>query len=382
MATNWGMTGVETFILQLVEAQRRAGHLPSITLDVDDREEVVDRARGMGVTVHDFPRAEERASWTPRKLRTARLRARRTRELVALLDGADVLHMHSVGLVGLDAFAAAVVADKPVIVTHHTALSYAGPRSAIDKLTFWLEKRLASYVVMPYARAAEEVVEAGVPNARSVVVPFCVDEVRFAGGASAPRDGEVVLVMASRMYDGKGHTELLAAIDSLRARHPGLRVVLVGDGPTRAQVEAEVARRGLGGVVIIKGQVPHDEMPAVLRGAHLIVLPSYMPGETFPISLLEGMALGLPAIGTRWFGIPDIIEDGKTGFVVEPRDADGLARAIERFLVEPGLIAASSRRAMDRVRRHFTASAVAAEYSRLYERAIDTRKSNGAALRV
>jgi glycosyltransferase involved in cell wall biosynthesis len=370
MATNFGMTGVETFILQLVEAQQRAGMVPSITLEVDGREEVLARGERLGIPVHDFPRADDRARWMPRKLRTARLRARRTRELVAMLRGADVLHMHSVGLVGMDAFAGALIAEKPTIVTHHTTLSWQKVRTKLDELTFWLEKRVANFVVMPYATAADEVVRAGVPSARSVVVPFCVDETRFARTAAPPSEGELTLVMASRMYEGKGHGELLAAIDALRGRYPGLRLVLVGDGPTRPEIEAEIDRRGLRGVVDVRGQVPHDEMPELIRSAHVIVLPSYMPGETFPISLLEGMAVGLPAIGTRWFGIPDIIEDGQTGFVVEPRDAAALAHAIERFLQDPALVAAASRRATERVQRHFTATAVAADYQRLYERAL------------
>jgi len=83
------------------------------------------------------------------------------------------------------------------------------------------------------------------------------------------------------------------------------------------------------------------------------------------------MALGLPAIGTRWFGIPDIIEHGKTGLVVPPRDAHALAQAIETLAGSPETYEAHSRAAMDRVQRHFTGAAVAKQYAQLYADAAD-----------
>jgi glycosyltransferase involved in cell wall biosynthesis len=370
MATNFGMTGVETFILQLVEAQKRAGLRPSVTMDFDGREEVSGRVRSMGIPTHSFPMPDETGSRLPRKLRTAGLRAQRVRALVKLLSDADVLHMHSVGMVGFDAYLAASIARKPVIVTHHTTLAYTTNPTKLDDATFWLEKHVASYSVMPYQAAADELVRGGVTRAKSAVIPYCFDETRFKGRCAEAAPGQLTLVMAARLFDGKGHRELLSAVDSLRLRHSGLRLILVGEGPERAALDAEIDRRGLRDVVQVRGRVDHAAMPALFRTAQVVVLPSYMHGETFPLSLLEAMALGMPAIGTRWFGIPDIIEDGRTGFIVEPRDAEGLASAIERFLVDPSLLAVSGRRAAERVQSRFTASAVAHEYSRLYTKAL------------
>ena len=107
-----------------------------------------------------------------------------------------------------------------------------------------------------------------------------------------------------------------------------------------------------------------------MRSAHVVVLPSYMAGEMFPLCLIEGMALGLPAIGTRWSGIPEIIVDGESGIVVEPRDEVELARAIERYLTEPALYQRASRNAFARVQSHYTAGAVVRAYSKEYEAAL------------
>ncbi len=372
MGTNFGMTGVETFILQLCAAQKRAGQVPAITMELATRQEVADAGTALGIPVHDFPSRTAPKDFLPKKLGTAWLRARRVRTLVKLLRNTDVLHIHAVGVSGFDAFVAARIARvKVVVVTHHTTIGWFTPmRNRVSDATFWLEKRFAARIVMPYNAAAAELVEHGVPAERVAVIPFCVDEERFTGRAAPPSPGQLRLVMAARMFDGKGHNHLLTAMAKVLQRHSELRLMLIGDGPTRPQIEAQIDDLGLHQAVELKGRVDHSEMPALMRSAHVIVLPSQMSGETFPLSLLEGMAMGLPAIGSRWFGIPEIIVDGETGLVVEPGDPDGLATAIERFIEDPSLHAMASQKSVARVQERFTASAVARAYSDIYEEAL------------
>ena len=111
-------------------------------------------------------------------------------------------------------------------------------------------------------------------------------------------------------------------------------------------------------------------MPAQLLRCHVIVLPSYALGETFPVCLLEGMALGLPAIATRLSGIPDIIADGETGILVEPHNVDALTTAIEGFLTDPAFYSRARQNALARFREQFASTAVAASYSLFYEAAM------------
>jgi glycosyltransferase involved in cell wall biosynthesis len=296
------------------------------------------------------------------------LRARRIRALHQLLKGSDVLHVQAVGISCLDGFVAAAMSRaRPVIVTHHGTLSWFAPqRDLLADVTFWIEKRLASQIVVPYAAAAAEMAAEGIAEHQTRIIPFCVDEQLFSGLASTPAPGELTLVTVARMVDGKGHIELLAALAKLSPRYPKLRAVFIGDGPIRGKIEAEIDRLGLRSVVDCKGKIDHRDVPALMLGAHVVVLPSYETGEMFPLCLLEGMALGLPAIGTHWSGIPDIIEDGKTGILIAPRDENGLADAIERFLAEPGFYALARANAMARVQSRFTATLVAKTYSESY----------------
>ena len=188
-----------------------------------------------------------------------------------------------------------------------------------------------------------------------------------------PAKGELTIVMAARMYYGKGQKHLLAALAKVLPRYPKVRVIFIGDGPTRPDVEAEIDRLGLRHAVASMGRVDHREIPALMRSAHVVALPSYMSGEMFPLCLIEGMALGLPAIGTRFSGIPEIIEDGKTGILVPPRDEDALADAIQRFLEDPAFYARAREMALVRFQSRFAASAVASAYSRQYEAALQSK---------
>jgi glycosyltransferase involved in cell wall biosynthesis len=369
MGTNFGMTGVETFMLELCSAQKASGARPAMTMELENRAELQRLAEAADIPVYDFPHRSAFENRVPRKVGTAMLRTRRIGALVRLLRHHDILHVHAVGISGMEALLAAAVArTRTIVVTHQATISYFAPmRSRTSDFTFWLEKRLACTAGTPYGAATDELVAHGIPRRRSFAIPLCVDQQRFTESAIPPAPGELRLVMAARMYEGKGHDHLLRAMASLHGRYPGVTLLLLGDGPMRPAIEADIKRLGLSGVVELKGRVDLADMPALLRTAHVIVLPSHMSGETFPVCLLEGMSMGLPAIGTRWFGIPDIIADGETGFIVEPRDPVGLADAIERFLLDPELYGSASRKAAERVRAYFTATAVARAYQQLYD---------------
>lgn len=380
MGTNFGMTGVETFILQLCAAQMRAGHVPSIAIDLFSREEVRAIAQRAGIVVHDLSdphisgamKSANRTTAARGRLAKFWLRVGRVRLLRKLLRDADVLHIHAVGISCIDGFLARAMSPrKALIVTHHATITWFAPyRSLVSDLTFWLEKRLSDRVVMPYAAALAELVANGIPKSRAMVIPFCVDQELFCGHAGMPADGALTVVMSARMFAGKGHLELLSAIAALKHRYPGLRAVLIGDGPRRPEVEASIERLGLREVVECVGRVSHGEVPAIMRRGHVIALPSYMEGEMFPLCLMEGMALGLPAIATRLAGIPDIIVDGETGILVEPRNEAALARAIELFISDRAFHARAAVNALARFQSRFSAAAVAQVYLEQYEDAL------------
>jgi glycosyltransferase involved in cell wall biosynthesis len=373
VATTLPGTGVDTFVLQLCAAQQRLGLEPVICCNTTKREEFVATAERLQIPVHPFPSIEALPPLVPRKARTVYGITRRTADLTRFLtrERFDVVHVHAVSLFGLEAHLATALARVPLIVTHHSTLEWWREYWTMQSdVILQMEKWRTTFAVCPYQKSADELRDHGIRPERLVVIPFCADEVRFSGSITPPKPGEPFqLIIPARLVAEKGYAELLTAMAEVRSRLPQVRLTIVGTGPAQAEIEQTIARLSLGDIVTMLGYVPHAEMPELLRKCHVIVLPSYMGGETFPVALLEGMCMGMPAIGSRWFGIPDIIQDGENGVLVEPRDAKGLARAIEALAGDLGFFARASESAKARALREFTGESVARRYAELYERA-------------
>lgn len=148
---------------------------------------------------------------------------------------------------------------------------------------------------------------------------------------SPPRARPPTIVCVAVLRHEKGHDTLLAAFARVREAMPGARLVLVGDGPYRAQVEAMIASRGLQDCVVMKGRV-HD-IWIELADADVFALAS--PAEAFGIAVLEAMAAGLPVIASRVGGIPELVNEGVTGELFRPEDHEELAVKLIALLGKP-----------------------------------------------
>jgi phosphatidylinositol alpha-1,6-mannosyltransferase len=183
-------------------------------------------------------------------------------------------------------------------------------------------------------------------TARHVVHPG-VDAARFAPGSAgesirrrlAPEPGHVLLSVG-RLQRRKGHDVAMAAMAALEGSHPDLRYVIVGDGEERRRLESLAAELGVSSRVVFAGEVTDEELPAYYAAADLFVMPNRRDGddvEGFGIVFLEAAAAGVVAIGGRSGGVPEAIEDGVTGLLVEGTDAQELAAAIARLLDDAAL---------------------------------------------
>ena len=118
---------------------------------------------------------------------------------------------------------------------------------------------------------------------------------------------------------------------------------LVGDGPERDRIVRRARERGVAERVSLLGARSSEEVRATLAGARAFALPSVrLPSgrmEGIPVALMEAMASGVPVVATRLSGIPELVEDGVTGLLVEPHDPERLAAALERLLADDALAA-------------------------------------------
>lgn len=216
-------------------------------------------------------------------------------------------------------------------------------------------------VVVPSQALAEFLARHGFPRRRMHVIPYGVEPRTVE---RRPARGRAVFGTAANLEYHKGIEVLLAA--AARVESP-LQLEIYGDGSARATLEAEARRLGISARF-------HGFDPGFrsrLDELDVFVLPTR--GDNLPVSILEAMASGLPVISTRVGGIPEQIEDGATGYLVEPDDVDGLAAALGRLAADPERRDAFGRAGAAKVEREFSSAGVARRLLDLYEHVAPAR---------
>ncbi len=150
------------------------------------------------------------------------------------------------------------------------------------------------------------------------------DRVRASVGVS---ENDKLLLCVGRLTDTKRVCDAVAAVDILRKSEP-VKLVIVGDGPERGALEAEVASRGLQETVVFAGM--RSDVPDLLKAADLFVFPSETEG--LPNALIEASLTGLPIVACRVEGVVDVVTDGESALLVAPRRPADLAAAVTRLL--------------------------------------------------
>ena len=150
-----------------------------------------------------------------------------------------------------------------------------------------------------------------------------------------------VILSVCRLIEKKGLGDLLAAADILRRRGSSFRVEIIGTGPLKPTLEAEVMRCGLEDVVTFLGAQPQEEVHRAYRRATIFALPCIVTSEGdrdgIPTVLLEAMASGIPVVSTAVSGIPELIDSGHDGLLVGPHDPGMLADALGLLLADAEL---------------------------------------------
>lgn len=198
------------------------------------------------------------------------------------------------------------------------------------------------------------------PEQRIEVIPNGVDTDCFHPSPAAP-DGFEILCVA-RLIPRKGIADLIRAVAALP---PVARLSLIGDGTEGESLKLLAAGLGISERVRFLGSLPHNELPAHYRAAHVFALPS--TNEGMSNTVLEAMASGLPLVLTDTGGTAELLEAGANGFVAPMGDPAGLARALLRYLEDPELArahGARSRQKAESMRWKQSADA----YLRLFER--------------
>jgi glycosyltransferase involved in cell wall biosynthesis len=201
------------------------------------------------------------------------------------------------------------------------------------------------------------------------VIPYTIGFPDSAVVRQPADDGSFRILFVGRLVERKGVTHLIEAVRQLPAELHA-RLVLIGDGPERDKLKAQVRNGGLEGQVDIRGLVPEAALREAYATSDVFVLPSIVDsrGETegLGVVLLEAMSYGISVVGSDIGGITDIIENEESGLLVPPGDARQLALALERLARDHALVARLGQGGPLRVRDEFGWPAIMRKWAECY----------------
>jgi len=307
--------GVETGTVDFAGYLRDHGHEPVV---ISNGGSLAERLRREGIKHYTLP-VHKKSFWIARKM------IREVRRII-LEEQIDIVHARS-RVPAWIAFFACRHTPAEFITTCH------GHYSAhfFSRVMGW--PRL---IIVPSSAIARHMIDVfGVPPERVRCIPRSVDLKRFrglpkeGGDASAP-----VISIVGRITPLKGHAYFIKAMSKVARSVPYAKIRVVGDAPAkkpryRQELEILVRRLGLQEHVEFLGN--REDVPALMAQSDVVVMASVEP-ESFGRVILEAQAAGVPVVATSVGGVLDIIDDGKTGLLVLPRDVDGMATAVLQLL--------------------------------------------------
>lgn len=363
LISSGGYYGAENMLLNLCAGQEKSGCRNSLVLFYNvhvPNVEFYERARRRGVSVR-MVHCQGRADW------------RAVRQIKEYMeeDGVDLLHTHGYKA-DIYGYLAARSERKPVVATCHNWVGGTAALGIYNRLDRWVLKRFNAIAAVSET-VREQLVQSGIPANRVKLIDNGIDVEAFARPqliTESRMAGEKVIGMVARLDLQKGFEYLLTAIRELCHSFHGLTVVITGEGPDRKAIEQMIEKYGLQNNVMLAGQ--ESDMPAVYAAMDIFVLPSL--NEGLPMTVLEAMAAAKPIVATRVGGVPNVIRDGETGLLVNPKDAAGLKDAIARLLTDSDLCRRMGTQAQEWVSRQYTSSAMALQYRAMYEQVLGSEK--------
>lgn len=182
------------------------------------------------------------------------------------------------------------------------------------------------------------------------------------------------VIMIGRMVGKKGFEYGVRAFARVSANQPDMRLTIIGDGERRPAIERLIAGLGLGERVELTGSLPSAEVAGRLRDSHVLLAPSVVDAlgdrESGLIVVKEASACGVVPIGTYHGGIPEIIDDGQTGFLVRERDVEGLAQCLAQLSDDASLRERLAVAARDKMEREYDNRACVERLERYYDEAL------------
>jgi 1,2-diacylglycerol 3-alpha-glucosyltransferase len=302
----------------------------------------------------------------------------------------NVIHTHHPFLLGQTAAAKAEELDLPLIFTFHTRYRqyvhyFPLPQEAVqeflrDAVDVWLGEYMqkCQHIIVPSESMKTSLKEQYGIEENITTIPTGVDlqPYQIADGAAirAARgwQNDQVLISVGRLAPEKNWKTLIQAVAQTLPSHPSLRLVILGDGPSRDELKAFASELGIAPRVEMPGQIPFDDIPCYLKAADLFGFASTT--ETQGLVTIEALAAGLPIIAVDATGTRDVIRHGQDGLLTE-NDPAALAQALGRILENKTLFQFFKNATQQRA-RDFDLMAQANRLLAVYQQAIEDKQAH------
>jgi glycosyltransferase involved in cell wall biosynthesis len=231
----------------------------------------------------------------------------------------------------------------------------------------------ASALVAVSRAMQKKLISLGAPAEKVHWNPYGVDCSAFSG--ADPAQSPPLVLAVGRFVDKKAPQKTIAAFAAARRRCPEARLRMVGDGPLLGECRRLANELGVDEAVEFAGALGHDAVREEMRRARCFVQHSVEAAsgdsEGTPVAIIEASATGLPIVSTRHAGIPDVVDEGTTGFLVDEGDVAGMARHLEMLLGDPSLAGELGGAARRRIQTHFAMDDRLARLWRIIESCIE-----------
>jgi glycogen(starch) synthase len=327
-----------------------AGRGHCITLVTDQLEGVADREAVSGVTIIRLP---FRRALGGDFACFAAIRA----EILALKRSTDAVYIFSHGRGDLFHHLTHHTVPLPSMVTLHDHY----PPAQFHHAAMAGHNLRAASLITACSQATLDWARRHLPeiSARSLAVANAVPAPVPAQGGVNPMQ----LLFAGRLVPQKGCDLAIGGFALLAAQFPAVQLVIAGEGPERAALEATAARLGIAGRVTFLGALPRDRLISVMAGSVVLLVPSR--DEPFGLVALEAAHAGRPVVATQVGGLPEVVAHGVSGLIIPPDDKQALAGAVAALLLNPALADRLGAQARARARQQFSFEAFVDTHERL-----------------
>ena len=207
-------------------------------------------------------------------------------------------------------------------------------------------------------RWKNRLIELGCSEQKIVVHRMGIDTGKFCYLPRKPgKDGKVRLLTVARLIEKKGVQYAVQAVANVLNRYSNIEYNIVGDGPTKNTLEGLIEELNVGNNVKLLGWRHQEEIIELMKHTDVFIAPSVVGGdgdeEGIPVVLMEALAQGMPVLSTQHSGIPELVQDGESGFLVPERNVEALADKLEFLIKHPEIWSEMGRKGRKHVERYF-----------------------------